>query len=178
MQTVDARMTMLGNRDLLGQFTVGFLASRRVPPEAVMRCLDWATRMRDEGVCVMSGFQSPLEKEVLDILLKGTSPLILVLARRMWDARHIPSLFRQPLADGRLLVISPVSQSVRRVDAHSAALRNRYILDHADSLFLGALDPNGSLKELLPLPPHLYKCGGSVKANSIDGNKRKGIIHL
>ena len=50
-----------------------------------MRCLDWATRMRDEGVCVMSGFQSPLEKEVLNILLKGISPLILVLARRMWD---------------------------------------------------------------------------------------------
>lgn len=45
--------------------------------------LDWATRMRDEEVCVMSGFQSPLEKEALNILLKGTSPLILVLARRM-----------------------------------------------------------------------------------------------
>ena len=41
-----------------------------------MRCLDWATRMRDEGVYVMSGFQSPLEKEVLNILLKGASPLI------------------------------------------------------------------------------------------------------
>ena len=78
----------------------------------------------------------------------------------MWDARHIPTLFRQPLADGRLLALSPVSQSIRRVDARSAALRNRYILDHADRLFLGALDPDGSLKELLSLPPHLYKCGG------------------
>ena len=109
----------------------------------------------------MSGFQSPLEREVVDILLKGTSPLILALARRMWDERHIPALFRQPLADGRLLVLSPVSQSISRVDARSAALRNRYILDHAESLFLGALDPSGSLKELMSLPPHLYKCGGS-----------------
>ena len=125
-----------------------------------MRCLDWAMRMRDEGMCVMSGFQSPLEREVLDILLKGTSPLILVLARRMWDERHIPALFCQPLADGRLLVVSPVSQSIRRVDARSAALRNRSILDHADRLFLGALDPDGSLEELLSRPPHLYKCGG------------------
>ena len=145
---------MFGNEALLKREKVGFLASRRVPPEAVMRCLDWATRMRDEGVCVMSGFQSPLEKEVLDILLKGTSPLILVLARRMWDARHIPTLFRQPLADGRLLVISPVSQSISRVDARSAALRNRYILDHADRLFPGALDPKGPLKGLLKQPPH------------------------
>lgn len=105
---------MLGNKALLNCEKIGFLVSRRVPPEAVMRCLDWATRMRDEGVCVMSGFQSPLEKEVLNILLKGTSPLILVLARRMWDERHIPALFRKPLADGRLLVVSPVSQSIRR----------------------------------------------------------------
>ena len=31
---------------------------------------------------------------------------------------------------------------MRRVDARSATLRNRYILDHADKLFLGALDPS------------------------------------
>ena len=154
-------MMAFGNTSLLKREKIGFLASRRVPPEAVMRCLDWATRMRDEGVCVMSGFQSPLEKEVLNILLKGTSPLILVLARRMWDERHIPALFRKPFAEGRLLVVSPVSQSIRRVDARSAAQRNRYILDHADSLFLGALDPDGSLTDLLPLPSHLYKCEGS-----------------
>ena len=53
--------------------------------------------------------------------------------------------------------------SIRRVDARSAALRNRYILDHADRLFLGALDPKSSLKELLKLPSHLYKCEGSDK---------------
>ena len=52
-------------------------------------------------------------------------------------------------------------QSVRCVDVRSETLRNHYILDHADKLFLGALDPNGSLKDLSPLPPHLYKCGGS-----------------
>ena len=79
----------------------------------------------------------------------------------MWDERHIPALFRKPLAEGRLLVVSPVSQTIRRVDARSAAQRNRYILDHADKLFLGALDPDGSLTDLLPLPSHLYKCEGS-----------------
>ena len=49
------------------------------------------------------------------------SPLILVLARRMWNLRRIPPRFRQPLADGRLLVLSPVPQSIRRVDARSTA---------------------------------------------------------
>ena len=31
----------------------------------------------------------------------------------------------------------------------------------ANKLFFGAFNENGSLKELLELPPHLYKCGGS-----------------
>ena len=164
MSYTQGDITVIGNKTIWNCEKIGFFASRRVPPEAVMRCLDWATRMRDEGVCVMSGFQSPLEKEVLNILLKGTSPLILVLARRMWDERHIPTLFRKPLAEGRLLVVSPVSQSIRRVDARSAAQRNRCILDHADSLFLGARDSDGSLTDLLPLPSHLYKCEGSGKS--------------
>ena len=41
-----------------------------------------------------------------------------------------------PLAAGQLLVVSPVSQSIRRVDARSAAQRNRCILDHADKLLI------------------------------------------
>ena len=50
---------------------------------------------------------------------------------------------------------------IHRADACSDALRNRYILDHADKLFLGARDPDGSLTDLFPLPSHLYKCEGS-----------------
>mgnify|MGYP004523759113 FL=1 len=40
------------------------------------------------------------------------------------------------------------AHSMRRVDARSATLRNRYILDHADRLVLGTRDPAGSLKGL------------------------------
>ena len=51
--------------------------------------------------------------------------------------------------------------------ARSAALRNRHILDRADKLFLGALNPAGQLKALTPLPPHLYKCGGKGRTEKI-----------
>lgn len=37
---------------------------------------------------------------------------------------------------------------MRRVDARSATLRNRYILDHADRFFFGTRDLAGSLKGL------------------------------
>ena len=50
---------------------------------------------------------------------------------------------------------------IHRADACSDALRNRYVLDHADKLFLGARDPDGLLTDLFSLPSHLYKCEGS-----------------
>ena len=37
---------------------------------------------------------------------------------------------------------------MRRVDARSATLRNRYILDHADRFFFGTRDPTDLLKGL------------------------------
>ena len=64
-------MTTLGNREILKLEKIAFLSSRKVPPAAVMASYDWATRMCAEGTCVIGGFQSALERDVLKILLKG-----------------------------------------------------------------------------------------------------------
>ena len=127
----------------------GILSSRKVPPAAVMKCYDWATEMRDKGVCVMGGFQSPLERDVLTLLLQGKQPVIWVLARKLWTTRGVPKAYRAAIEDGRLLIVSPVSQSIRRVDAQSAAVRNRFILESAQRVVFAALDPAGSLVQLL-----------------------------
>ena len=47
------------------------------------------------------------------------------------------------LDSGRLLVVSPVSAA--RVSASTAAVRNRWILENCDSVYVGALDPAGRL---------------------------------
>ena len=139
----------LGNAAIWALPKVGFLSSRRVPPAAVMKCYDWATEMRDKGVCVMGGFQSPLERDVLTLLLQGKQPVIWVLARRLWTQRGVPRAYRSAIEDGRLLVVSPVSQSIRRVDAQSAAIRNRFILETAQRVVFAALDPEGALSRML-----------------------------
>ena len=46
---------------------------------------------------------------------------------------------------GRVLVVSPVAQSVARVDARTAAIRNRYILEHSESVVFAAIDSAGAL---------------------------------
>ena len=48
------QIATLGDESILDLPKVGFLSSRRVPPAAVMKCYDWATEMRDQGVCWLS----------------------------------------------------------------------------------------------------------------------------
>ena len=144
-----AQITTLGDVSILDLPKVGFLSSRKVPPAAVIRCYDWATEVRDKGVCVMGGFQSPLERDVLTFLLKGKQPVVWVLAHKLWTEKNIPTAYREPIAAGRLLVVSPVAQTATRVDARTAAIRNRYILEHSEKVVFAAIDPNGALSRLI-----------------------------
>ena len=101
--------------------------------------------MRDAGRCVVGGFHSPLEKDVLHFLLKGTQPVVLVLARSLW--RSVPETLRPALDAGRLLIVSPVSAA--RVSAATALVRNRWILEHSEEHVFGSVDPAGSLAPLV-----------------------------
>lgn len=61
----------IGNHDLLQLHKTTFLCSRRIPASVVLKCYDWAIEQREKGNCVISGFHSQLEKDVLHYLLKG-----------------------------------------------------------------------------------------------------------
>ena len=71
----------LGNTELLKLPKTAFLCSRQVPAGVVLKFYDWAIAQREAGRCIISGFHSQLEKDVLHYLLKGTQPIILALAR-------------------------------------------------------------------------------------------------
>ena len=136
----------LGNKDLLNVPKIAFLASSTISPDMVLRCYDWATQMAREDRCVISGFSSHLEREVLHFLAKGKQPIILVIARQMYK-KMSPEL-KTMLDENRLLIIS-VSQSVRQSKA-TALARNKYICESADHiLFVGANETSSlnSLKE-------------------------------
>ena len=127
----------LGNQELLKLKKTAFLASSTISSETVLRCYDWATEMRNRGECVVSGFSSKLEQDVLHFLLKGSQPIIIVLARRMY--RVIPNELKEPLAQNRLLIIS-VSNAIRQSKV-TAMARNRYVCEMADRiLFVGVTE--------------------------------------
>ena len=80
----------LGDLELLSKVKTGLFCSVRCPGDAILASYDAARKLRDEGVTVISGFHSPVEKECLRILLRGKQPIIICLARAMekWTAPH------------------------------------------------------------------------------------------
>jgi len=137
-------MDCLGNRDLLNLPKTAFLASSTIPTDMVLRCYDWATQMAKEEQCIISGFSSHLEKEVLHFLMKGRCPIILVLAREMY--KQIPPEL-QPLLDTHRLLIISVSKAVRQSKA-TAHARNKYICEIADKILFVGVTEKSSLYPL------------------------------
>lgn len=66
--------TYLGNIKLLDEHKTAFICSRKIPAGIVLKSYDWAIARRDEGRCVISGFHSPVEKDIFHFLIKGNSP--------------------------------------------------------------------------------------------------------
>ena len=55
-------MNYYGNNGLLHLQKIGFLCSRKVPLEIVLKTYDWAIKQREKSICVISGFHSKIEK--------------------------------------------------------------------------------------------------------------------
>lgn len=141
-----AQVFALGNLDLLALPKTALLCSTRCPGDAILRAYDQAARWRDEGRCIISGFHSPVEKECLRILLRGTSPVIICPARSL--PMRVPTEWRQPLADGRLLILSGFRAAENRITTELAARRNELVAALADEVWFAHITPGGRMEQL------------------------------
>jgi hypothetical protein len=117
----------IGNIELLKLPKTAFLCSRQVPASVVLKCYDWAIAQREQGNCVISGFHSQIEKDVLPYLLKGKQLIILALARGLKE--KLAPEFEKPLEQGRGLIITPFDKTPKRVAEQTAATRNKLMLE-------------------------------------------------
>ena len=128
-----AETKFLGNKQLLNLHKIGFIASRHASTLDVIPTLDWAVEIsKSTDVAVVSGFQSPLEKDVLKFLLRGVCPIIIVLARGMY--RKLPEALQTPMDQQRLLIISNESDNTNRVSEITAHKRNEYVISISDEM--------------------------------------------
>jgi len=96
---------------------------------------------------VVSGFHSKIEKDVFHYLLKGTQPIILVLARGLY--KRIPVEFQKPLNESRLLIISPFDKTITRASSHTAYIRNKFILEISDDVTIPYISKDGLLSKVI-----------------------------
>ena len=133
-----------GNKDLLGRKLTAFFSSRTIKTDKILACYDWATSLNPETDCVVSGFQSPIERDVLHFLMKKEIPVIVVLARRLY--RKLPAELEDAYKGNRLLFIS-ISNSVRN-SSILAKQRNLYAGELVDNVVFGMISEKSSLYEI------------------------------
>ena len=62
---------------ILERRLLGLFCSTKCPGDAILQTYDLVRALRDAGVAVIGGFHSPMEKECLDLLLRGNQPIVI-----------------------------------------------------------------------------------------------------
>jgi predicted Rossmann fold nucleotide-binding protein DprA/Smf involved in DNA uptake len=140
------RLFAFGNVVLLALPKTALFCSSRCPGKVILPTYDQAARWRDDERCVISGFHSPVEKECLQILLRGDSPVILCPARGMIE--RLPAQWAIAVAGGRMLILSCFPKTERRVTAELATRRNEFVAALADEIFIAHAVPGSKIDSL------------------------------
>lgn len=139
-------MESIGNTSLFDRKKIGFLAGSKIAPLSVLPTLDWASEIATrEDVAVVSGFHSQLERQVLDLLLKGKCGIICVLARSLYA--KIPLEFQSTFTDGRLIFVS--EERHVRPTKNSAYRRNQLVVSLSDELVIPQISSESSLYPII-----------------------------
>jgi predicted Rossmann fold nucleotide-binding protein DprA/Smf involved in DNA uptake len=176
-----AQLWAIGNLDILKTPLLGLFCSTRCPGNVILRTYDLALALREAEVPIISGFHTPMEKECLDVFLRGTQPVVLCPARDIQRLR-LPAAWRKPLAEGRLLIVSAIAAAQRRTTAALAEQRNRFVATLAQTICVAHAAPDSRTEQLcaelvaqgkyvytlgLAENAHLVQCG--VVSSSIPG---------
>jgi predicted Rossmann fold nucleotide-binding protein DprA/Smf involved in DNA uptake len=168
-----SRIWAIGNIEILKARPLGLFCSAKCPGNVIVQTFDLARALRDAGLPVIGGFHSSMEKECLELLLRGTQPVVLCPARSIERMRVLDAWCKR-LAESRLLVLSPFAAQHRRPTAALAEQRNRFVATLADEIFVAHASVGSRTEQLcrdmtaqgkrvytfdLPENTHLVQCG-------------------
>ena len=135
-ETIWARgnTVLLTDRDkFLNENLWALFCSSKCPAQIILKAHELAQQFRESGIPTIGGYHSPVEKECLRVLLRGSQPIILCPARSIENMRLNPA-WKEALAEGRLLILSIFDSKHRRSTAASASKRNAFVAALADKI--------------------------------------------
>jgi predicted Rossmann fold nucleotide-binding protein DprA/Smf involved in DNA uptake len=142
-----ARLWAIGSLHLINIPKAALFCSKICPGDAILKAMDRAQKWRDQGRCIISGFHSPIEKECLQILLRGEQSIVICPARSL-EKMRIPMEWREGIEAGRILLLSPFESSKRRLNTALSEQRNRLVAALAEEIYFAHITPNGKTARL------------------------------
>ena len=137
-------MDLSGNRGLLDRELVAFFASRTAPTEALDLAERWVDEISQKDCIVISGFHSPIERAVLDILLDRGCSVVVALPRALYS--KVPQHLLSAYSEGRVLFIS--FRHYSRPSLHSSQFRNWATAELATEIVFAPFDRTSQLSAL------------------------------
>lgn len=135
-----------GNISLLDRKRIGFLAGSKIASLSVLPVFDWASEVaRCDDIAIVSGFHSPLERQVLDFLFRGKCGIVYVLARNLY--KKVPAEFNDAFNNERVLFVT--EETLPRPTKETALHRNNLVISLSDELVVPKISPDSSLFPLI-----------------------------
>lgn len=138
---------VIGDVRILREKKLAFVSSIKCPGNIILKTYDLARALRQARTAVIGGFHSPMEREALDILLRGEQPVIVCPARSIAQGRF-PKEWRRHAGSGRLLILSFFAETDRRATRDRADFRNECLSAIANAVLVAHATPGGHAEQL------------------------------
>ena len=149
IQRIDLRghpLKAIGDLNNLNQNLLGIMCSQSCPGDLVLKGFDAAKQIRDQGISVVSGFHSSMEKDVFEILLRGDQPIVMCLAKTI-ETYRIPTNLRPRVESGQLTFIAPnFPVTEKRITKATSERCNALVLDICDQVLIIHAHEGGNLE--------------------------------
>jgi len=142
-----SRLYYIGDIGMIMQPMTGLFSSIRCPSSLIIKAQDIAKELGNNCIHVISGFHSPIEKEMLRILIRGKGSIVLCPARGLNGIRLSPEL-QQVFKENRLLIISAFNNRVIRSNKEYAMQRNLIVAAIAEKVVVIHSEPGGNIESL------------------------------
>ena len=140
-------VALKGDLGILNKMLIGFFCSVRCPGDVILKTYDLARGLREMDATIIGGFQAPMEKEFLDLLLRGSVSVVVCPARGIGGMR-IPQGWKGPLGGGQMLILSFFDDKIRRPTSGLSVRRNAWIAALADRILITHAEKGGKIEEL------------------------------
>ncbi len=127
--------------------SLALFSSVKCLAKLILQTYDLLQRLIGARVTVIGGFTSPVEKESLRVLLRGSQPVIVCPARSLKKLR-IRTEWKNTVDAGRLLFLSPFPKNRHRGGTEMVLYRNRFVAALASSIFVPYAAPGGKAESL------------------------------